>query len=200
MTDEESGHVLYVVTCATPAARDIGKLVGLAQERDWTVCVIATPLALRFIDQAALEEQTGYPVRSDYKQPGTEDVLPPADAIIVGGASFNTINKWANGISDTYALGILAEAPGLGIPVVVLPFVNSALAGRVPFKDSVDALRSEGAQILLGPGEFEPHPPGSGGERISDFPWELALSRLAAAVRVVRVHSAYFGLLNVLPN
>src|SRR6266496_3676185 len=75
-----------------------------------------------------------------------------------------------NGISDTYPLGILAEAPGLGIPVVVLPFVNSALAGRTPFEDSVNALRNEGVRILLGPGEFEPHPPGCGGERISDSP------------------------------
>jgi hypothetical protein len=91
----QSEQVLYIVTCATPAARDVGRLVSLAQADGWTVCVIATPLALRFIDQAALEQQTGYPVRSDYKQPGTPDVLPPATAIIVGGASFNTINKWA---------------------------------------------------------------------------------------------------------
>ena len=102
-----SGRVLYVITRATPAARDVGKLVGLAQDQGWTVCAIATPLALRFVDQPALEEQTGYPLRSDYKEPGTSDVLPPADAMIVGGASFNTINKWALGISDTLALGLI---------------------------------------------------------------------------------------------
>ena len=104
---------------------------------------------------------------------------PRADAIIVAPATFNTINKWANGISDTYALGILAEAAGLNIPVVALPFVNSALAARAPFKDSVNALRSEGVRILLGPGEFEPHPPGSGGDRISDFPWQLAIASVS---------------------
>ena len=45
-------------------------------------------------------------------------------------ATYNTINKWANGISDNFALGILAEAVGLRIPVAVLPFVNSALASH----------------------------------------------------------------------
>jgi hypothetical protein len=35
--------------------------------------------------------------------------LPPADAIAVAPATYNTINKWAAGISDTLALGILCE-------------------------------------------------------------------------------------------
>jgi phosphopantothenoylcysteine synthetase/decarboxylase len=125
-----NARVLYVVTCATLAARDVGKLVGLAQDAGWTVCVIATPMATRFIDQAALEAQTGYPVRSDYKQPGTTDILPPADAIVVGGASANTINKLAAGISDNLALGLLVEAIGLGLPLAILPFVSTALAAH----------------------------------------------------------------------
>jgi hypothetical protein len=29
------------------------------------------------------------------------------------------INKWALGISDTYALGVLAEQTGLDVPIVV---------------------------------------------------------------------------------
>lgn len=40
--------------------------------------------------------------------------MPPADAIAVASATFNTINKWAAGISDTLALGILCEAYGFG--------------------------------------------------------------------------------------
>jgi flavoprotein len=52
------------------------------------------------------------------------------DAIVVAPATYNTINKWAQGISGTYALGLLAEITGLGIPIVVISFVNSALADR----------------------------------------------------------------------
>jgi phosphopantothenoylcysteine synthetase/decarboxylase len=104
-----------------------------------------------------------------------------ADAIIVAPATYNTINKWAHGISDTYALGVLAEAPGLGTPIVVLPFVNSALASRHAFKHSVSTLRGEGVRILLGPGEFEPHPPRSGGNGHNKFPWQLALREVETA-------------------
>jgi phosphopantothenoylcysteine synthetase/decarboxylase len=167
--------VLYVVTCATLAARDVGKLVGMAQRAEWTVCVIATPMATRFIDQEALEAQTGYPVRDDYKQPGTPDVLPPATAIIVGGASANTINKLAAGIADNLALGLLTEAVGLGLPLVVLPFVNTALAAHPAFTRSVRELRDAGVQVLLGDGGFVPNPPGEGEQRLPGYPWESAL-------------------------
>lgn len=175
MSASRPPRVLYVVTCATLAARDVGKLVALAQDDGWTVCVISTPMATRFIDQSALEEQTGYPVRSDYKQPGTPDVLPPATAMIVGGASANTINKLAAGISDNLALGLLNEAVGLGLPLAVLPFVNTALAAHPAFRRSVRDLRDAGVDVLLGEDGFVPHPPGEGNEKLPGYPWETAL-------------------------
>ena len=92
-------------------------------------------------------------------------------------ATYNTINKWANGISDNYALGILAEAVGLRIPVVVLPFVNSALASHPAFQRSVALLRDAGIDVIHGPGRLEPHPPGTGGSKFDTFPWHQALDR-----------------------
>jgi phosphopantothenoylcysteine synthetase/decarboxylase len=175
MNTSRSQRVLYIITCATLAARDIGKLVDLAQADGWTVCVIATPMATRFIDQAALEAQTGYPVRSDYKQPGTPDALPPATAMIVGGASANTINKLAAGISDNLALGVLNEAIGLGLPLAILPFVNTALAAHPAFKRSVRELREAGVDVLLGDGGFVPNPPGEGEKKLPGYPWEAGL-------------------------
>jgi hypothetical protein len=63
----------------------------------------------------------------------------------------------------------------MGIPAVVLPFVNSALASRTPFQRSVDALRAEGVRILWGPGAIQPHPPRTGAGLIDSYPWHLAL-------------------------
>ena len=168
-----------MVVCGAGPASTVGRLIEQAHARGWDAHVIATPVALDFLDRDALEAQTGHPVRSEYAQasPGRGRSLPHADAIIVAPATYNTINKWAVGISDTYALGILAEAPGLGIPVVVLPFVNAALAANPCFHRGVDSLRAIGVRVLLGPGEWEPHPPGSGGSRIDTFPWHIALDR-----------------------
>jgi hypothetical protein len=173
----ESGKVLYVIVCAAGPAGEVGRLVTMAQGDGWTVQVVATPSARDFIDVPALEKQTGRPVRSEYRKPD-EPKPPRADAIIVAPATYNTINKFAQGISDTYALGLLAEAPGLGIPVVVMPFVNSALAARTPFRNAVEQLRTEGVRILLGPGQFEPHAPNTGADRLDTYPWRRALDDL----------------------
>jgi phosphopantothenoylcysteine synthetase/decarboxylase len=172
--NDRDTRVLVVIVCGAGPATAIGTLIKLAHERGWTVQIIATPAALDFFESAAIETETGSPVRSQYRKPG-EPRSEIADAIIVAPATYNTINKWAQGISDTYALGVLAEATALAVPIVVLPFVNSALASRPPFQHSVEALRAEGVRILLGPGGVEPHPPHTGGELIDSYPWHLAL-------------------------
>jgi phosphopantothenoylcysteine synthetase/decarboxylase len=177
---------LYVIACAAGTAPEIGRLVAQAHQRDWDVHLIATPAAVGFLDVGALEAQTGRAIRSDYQRTGDHEdrSLPHADAIIVAPATFNTINKWAHGISDNYALGILAEAVGLGISVVVLPFVNAALAAHPAFRRSVCELREAGVVVVQGPGELEPHPPGTGGHQRDTFPWHLALDRVEALVPV----------------
>ena len=43
--------------------------------------------------------------------------------------------------------------PGLGA-IVVLPFVNTALASQLRFRHGIESLRAEGVTILLGPGGF----------------------------------------------
>jgi phosphopantothenoylcysteine synthetase/decarboxylase len=176
--------MVTVVVCGAGPAVAVGELVTIAKERGWAVEVIATPSALAFLDVSVLEAQTGTLVRSEYRSPDRSGArsLPDASAIVVAPATFNTICKLASGVSDTYALGVLAEAIGRGVPVAVLPFVNSALAGRAPFRRAVESLREEGVRVVFGPGQWVPHPPGKGGERISAFPWSDVLD--AAEVRV----------------
>ena len=170
--------VLYVIACAAGPAGQVTRLISFADARGWDPYLIATPAALDFLDVPELESQTGHPVRSEYRKPGdaaSGRSLPKADAIIVAPATYNTINKWANGISDNFALGILAEAVGLRIPVIVLPFVNSALASHPAFQRSLALLRDSGIDVIHGPGRLEPHPPGTGGSKFDAFPWYQAL-------------------------
>ena len=171
-------RVLYIIACAAPPAREINRLIEPAQEAGWDVCVLATPSATKFIDSAALEKRTGHPVRSDYKEPGTEDVLPPPDAIIVAPATLNTINKWAYGICDTLALGILVEAIGKRLPIVALPFTNYAHAAHPAFEENISKLRSWGVRVLYGSDVYPLHAPGTGSQHLDIFPWKLALESL----------------------
>lgn len=161
---------LYVIVCACGIADDVSKLIAAAQERHWDVGVIATPQGLGFLDTEAIEAQTGYPIRSAWRAPGEGRPLPPADAIAVAPATFNTVNKWAAGISDTLALGVLCEAYGMGIPTAVLPYLNMAQAAHPAYRRSLDQLRE--MDVLLG--SYEPHRPKAGGGA-DRFRWEEAL-------------------------
>nr|WP_245777569.1 flavoprotein [Lentzea xinjiangensis] len=96
-------------------------------------------------------------------------------------SSQSTINKWAAGIADTYVLTQLAELTGLGIPIAVLPFVNTALANNRPFRRSVEELRESGVTVLFGEGGFVPHPPRTGGQVMESYPWTAALSAVGSS-------------------
>ncbi len=178
MNQPTPGRILYVIVCAAGVAVDVNRLVLAAQSRAWDVWIVPTPSAIDFIDAPALEQLTGHPIRARYRQPGEGGKLPPADAVIVAPATYNTINKWAAGISDTFALGLLAELTPSGIPIAVLPFVNASLAANRVFARSVAELRESSITVLLGDGAFVPHPAGQGGSRIDEFPWKIALDAI----------------------
>jgi phosphopantothenoylcysteine synthetase/decarboxylase len=141
-------HVLYLVACAAPPIQAIDELIGLLQAQGWAVCLIPTPRAAGWIDTAKLATLTGYPVRHDYKRPEDSGTLPRADAIAVVPGTFNTINKWVAGISDTFALGLLNEALGLELPITVVPYAKPTLAAHPVFKTNLETLRQWGVNVL----------------------------------------------------
>ncbi|MFG2385898.1 flavoprotein [Streptomyces avermitilis] len=170
MTEQTEKPFLYLVVCAAGIAVDVGELITAAQERHWQVGVIATPLATGFFDTAAVEAQTGRPLRSAWRSPGDPRPFPAPDAVVVAPATFNTVNKWAAGISDTLALGTLCEAYGLGVPIAVLPCVSAALTAHPAYRASLERLRSMGVRF----GDPYSGDVGEDGRR-PEFRWERAL-------------------------
>ncbi|MFJ3669322.1 flavoprotein [Streptomyces sp. NPDC090106] len=169
MTEPDGKPFLYVVVCAAGIAADVSKLITAAQERDWEVGVIATPVAMNgFFDAAAVETQTGRPIRSTWRTPGDPRPFPPPDAVVVAPATFNTLNKWAAGMADTLAVATLCETYGLGVPVAALPCVADSLAAHPAHQDALIRLRGMGVR-------FGPPYSGQPGE---EFGWERALDLL----------------------
>lgn len=172
---------LQVIVCGAGPAADVAVLIEEAHRRSWTVAVTATPSGRDFIDPAAIEELTGNPVRSSYRTTGPARRVPaPVDGVVIAPATYNTVNKLALGIADNYALTSAAELIGRGVPTVVVPFVNGALASRAPFRRAVAALRDDGVRVLSGPADgWEPHPPGTGEDRRASFPWRASVRAAA---------------------
>jgi Flavoprotein len=172
-------RVLYLLACAAPPAQHLRTGTTLAQQAGWDVCLILSPTAYTWQsnrDLAELETLTHHPIRYTYKRPGTADVLPPPDAMLVAPATFNTINKWAAGIADTLLLGLATEAIGLHLPVVALPCLNAAQAAHPALSTSVALLRSTGISVLLGDDGFTPHLTQDGD--VDHYPWNAAVNAL----------------------
>lgn len=168
--NKASRDVLYIITCAAGSAPLVYDVIKMAQQARWDVCVILTPNARQFVDEAHLAQLTGHPVRSEYKKPEDPDVLPPADALLVFPATFNTINKWALGISDTLALGLLCESTGLKLPILTVPVVRKGkLAEHPAFPRSLRMLRRYGIHVFYEPEKYPPR---------NEVPGEIILDEL----------------------
>jgi phosphopantothenoylcysteine synthetase/decarboxylase len=175
MPATESSPVLYVIACGARPTGQLPAFVRFAQEQGWDVCVITTPDGVKFLEAAAVADLTGHPVRSQYKHPDEPDVLPPPDAVVVAPATFNTINKWAQGISDTLALGLLNEAIGLALPLAAAPWLNAPLAIHPVFQRSITVLQEWGVRVILDPTQLA-----SADEGEAVFPWPELRAELAA--------------------
>ena len=68
--------------------------------------------------------------------------------MIAAPLTFNSLNKWAAGISDSLALGLLNEALGLGLPITVAPCIKEALRKHPAYRASASLLASVGVNIL----------------------------------------------------
>ncbi|WP_407560497.1 flavoprotein [Streptomyces sp. 184] len=171
-------RTLYFVACAAPPARRLPIGIRAAQKAGWDVCLVLTPSAHRWNADAIedLRDLTGHPVRHAYKHPDEPDVLPAPDAILVAPATFNALNKWVPGISDTLALGLVTEAIGLELPLVALPYLNRAQAAHPALDQSVRFLRDNGGTVPLGDEGCVPHEPKHG--NLDAYPWQTALNTL----------------------
>lgn len=168
-------RVLHLIVCGAGPAERVADMIDLARQDSWdTYCIVTESAVEHFVDLGEIQEATGHRARTTYRAEGDEAV-PPADAVIVAPATYNTINKWAAGVADNYALSQLAELTGAGVRIVAVPFVNQALAANAVFVRSIESLRGSGVRVLFGPGEVEPHPPRTGGSALASFPWSMAL-------------------------
>ncbi|BAJ28271.1 hypothetical protein KSE_24570 [Kitasatospora setae KM-6054] len=169
--------VVYLFGSAAGVVAGIGDAARSGLARGWDVAVGLTPSAREWLAARVpeLEELTGHPVKSAYRWPGQPDVLPPADAVLFAPATFNSVNGLALGLTSSWVVGYAAEAAGKGVPVLVMPCVNTALAAHPQFPRSVAALREAGMRVLLGEGGFVPGEPGAG----APFPWDAALDAVA---------------------
>jgi phosphopantothenoylcysteine synthetase/decarboxylase len=149
--DRTSDRVLYLVLSGAPAPEGIPALVRGCRSAGWQVSVFSTPSGTRFADCAELERLTGSAVRSEFRMPGTGEPVAPADAVLACPLTFNSVNKFAHGHADNFAVSLLCEMTGYGVPVTVVPHCKPQLASHPAFAASLQTLRGMGVRVLFDP-------------------------------------------------
>ncbi len=79
-----------------------------------------------------------------FRKPDEPSFEPLGNAVLVAPATFNTINKWALGINDSLALGLLNEALGRAVPIEARPCLNDALAIHPAYRQALKLLADAG--------------------------------------------------------
>lgn len=168
-------RTVYLVATSAPPVFNLPTLIGLLHERGWSVCPILSPTAATWVELRELEDVSGSPVHTHSRFPGEANPMPRADAVLAAPLTFNTANKWAGGISDTLAAGLLNELLGADVPIVAAPCVKSLLRTHPAYVASVQRL-SECGVTFLDPAQTVFKTEGG----LANFEWPMLVEALEA--------------------
>jgi phosphopantothenoylcysteine decarboxylase len=168
-----AGHVALVVTAA-PLAHHTRRTYDALRAAGWRVTICPTSAASDWMGDAPKGDLLAGRIRPD--------------AVICCPATFNTLNKWAAGINDSPALGVLNDALGLDTPVLAVPMVAERLCRHPVWPATLRFLADAGVETIdpLG-GELTSRPrgirSGTGDNIASAFDPELLVRWLRTSRR-----------------
>src|SRR5262245_22524132 len=141
---------IYLVVSGASAARSIPDLIKALGELNLPIYTFLTDGARNVISPYNLADQQGHRLIDSYFDPVLSDGREPG-LTVVAPATFNTLNKISQGIADTLAHSLVAEAIGAGWPVIVVPAMNPPLANHPQVAQSLKTLQRWAIIVL------EPH-------------------------------------------
>lgn len=138
---------IYLVVSGASSARMVPNLLEVLTQFDLSVYTILTNNAPNVISPYNLVDQQGHTLIDSYFDPVMVNERQPG-LTLVAPATFNTLNKISQGIADTLAHSLVAEAIGAGWPVIVAPSMNQALFNHPQVAQSIKTLQGWGITVL----------------------------------------------------
>ena len=137
---------LYLIVTGGGAATRIPALLPALISSYHRVITVPTPAAKQIVSLRDLASIPGHHLVEGYFEPIIYPT-PPGDALVAP-CTFNSLNKLAQGIADTLALSIVAEAIGRRHHVTVAISANAALWAHPRAQESAATLRQWGCHVL----------------------------------------------------
>ena len=145
--NETFDTVYLILSGTTTAARGPEILRGLVGLGFKTVIALPTPHASRVVSGRELADVPGVQLVESYFDLAIRP-RPPRGVVVFAPCSFNSLNKLAQGIADSLALSVAAEAIGRGTPVIVGPSLNQPLMEHPVARESVRVLPTWGVTVV----------------------------------------------------
>lgn len=139
--------VYYMLTGARKSKEAILNIAGL-RELGADVYVILTEDSKQFVNLEELKRVSGHFVRTSFQKEQPDHSLPLEDLVVIAPATYNTVNKIANGIADNLVTSLAATAIGRGTPVYLAPNMNFDLWSSPITQESIGRLRRYGVNIV----------------------------------------------------
>lgn len=162
---------LALVATGAPLTARLSDVAEQLRRAGWDVTVMTTTAARPWVDEAAVIDATGRPSRDSQRSP--DEPKPPRPvAVVICPATFNTLNKLAVGIADTYPMSLLCESLGAGIPMIAVPMVNNLLWGHPVWATTFSSLEAAGVRMLdphTGEAGAQPVASGTGQQVVDAF-------------------------------
>lgn len=171
-----------ILTGAPLAKRSVDVIVAL-QQAGYEVDLVATDAAKGWVDIGAVSTATGTVSRTHSLPDAASPRVPLPDVAVVCPATFNTINKVAQGIADTRTHSFLCECIGAGVSLLFVPMINERLWDHPALRSSIEMLSIIGSVFLdLQTGNLNAVPvvSGTGARVVADFDPAWIVARLAA--------------------
>lgn len=160
--------VAYLVITGASTARRAPEIIQALSPCVSRLITLMTPNAKRIVSPRELALVPGHRIVESYFD---EAILPrpPRGLVLVAPCGFNSLNKIAQGIADSLALSVVAEAIGRQTPVVVAVSVNVPLWNHPRARESAATLRRWGCTVL------DPWPDG---EALTMVPTDVLLAHV----------------------
>ena len=141
---------IYLIVSGSSAARCVPQLIEALTEIGLPVYTLLTEAAQSIISPYNLADLENHTLVDSYFDPALLKGREPG-VTVVAPATFNTLNKIAQGIADTLPHSLVAEAIGANWPVIIAPSMNPALADHPQVAQSLKNLQRWGVTVV------EPH-------------------------------------------
>lgn len=133
-----NGKIIYVVATGCRRSKELPEFIHKLEQMGATVYLFATEACKQIVD---FKDGNFKDIKLRFNNNKVRRMeIPKEDLVIVAPCSFNTLNKIANGIADSYPLTIIQTAIGKGTQVVLCTSMNYDLWNNFSNQSSLTKL------------------------------------------------------------